>query len=85
MVFETRSGAERQVLEALQRQLPSSEYEILSCTEYTADRLKGGIIEGEIDVIIFSPKHNILVIEVKGGGIHYDGKARKESNHKSGR
>lgn len=77
MVFETRSDAEREVLEALQRQLPTSEYEILSCTEYTADRKKGGITQGEIDVLIFSPKRGILVIEVKGGGIHYDGKARK--------
>ncbi|MGQ9603404.1 MAG: NERD domain-containing protein [bacterium] len=77
MVFETRSDAEREVLEALERQIPTSEYEILSCTEYTAKRDKGGLIEGEIDFLIFSPRQGIIVIEVKGGGIHYDGRQRK--------
>ncbi len=77
MIFEARSAAEKEVLEALERQLPSSEYEIIPCTEYISERDKGGMVEGEIDILIFNPKRGIVAIEVKGGGIQYDGKLRK--------
>lgn len=72
MVFETRSDTEGKVLEPLERQIPPSKYEILSCTEYSGKRDKGGLTEGEMDLVIFSPRQRIIVIEVKGGRIHYD-------------
>jgi len=77
MVFETRSDAEREVCEALERQLPRPPYEVLGSTEYVEHPSSGGFFEGEIDIVVFNASLGILLIEVKGGGIGYDGKRRR--------
>lgn len=51
--------------------LPDS-YTIYYSTHWISDPTWRGMLEGEADFIITHPKMGILVIEVKGGTIHYD-------------
>jgi hypothetical protein len=37
------------------------------------DTSGGGVREGEADVVLLHPEHGLLVLEVKGGGIAFDG------------
>lgn len=39
-----------------------------------ADHPRGALREGEIDFLLLHPEHGLLVLEVKGGGISYDGR-----------
>ncbi len=77
MVFEARSEAESEVAEALERELPHKHYEVLQSKEFIEHPDAGGFFEGEIDIVVFSPEDGILVIEVKGGGIEYNGRRKR--------
>jgi hypothetical protein len=66
-----KSGAERQVFEALQRALPD-EYSVLHHVSWVQRRRTGGAHDGEADFVIVHPKRGILVLEVKGGLVRYD-------------
>lgn len=62
--------AERNVFNAL-RLLPES-YTIYYSTHWITDPTRTGMHEGEADFIITHPQMGILIMEVKGGTIHYD-------------
>lgn len=68
---ELPSQAEATVYKCLRAALDDS-YIIIHGKSYVARRKDGGHRDGEADFIIFSAKHGLLVVEVKGGGITYN-------------
>ncbi len=69
-----RSNAERKAFEAFSGSL-GDDWEILASIDYLHDEAHSGIIrEGEFDLLLFHPEKGILLVEVKGGGIEYDGR-----------
>ena len=76
MAYQSQSDAETKVLNALQRKLPTP-WEIIPSTKYVTSEDDGPLRQGEFDVLVFHPEKGILLIEVKGGGIHYEGVSRK--------
>lgn len=72
-----KSPAEEKVYNSLKASLKPP-YEVLPSTLYLfAERERGFIQEGEIDILIFNPEIGLMVIEVKGGGIAYLGTKRQ--------
>ena len=65
------SQAEAIVYRCLRDALDNS-YLVLHGKPFIAPRKDGSHIDGEADFIIFSAKHGLLIIEVKGGGVSYD-------------
>lgn len=47
-------------------------YLVIHGKSYVAPRRGGGHRDGEADFVVFSAKHGLLTIEVKGGGISFD-------------
>ncbi|MBA2278743.1 MAG: NERD domain-containing protein, partial [Chloroflexia bacterium] len=68
---QTESGAERLLFGELGRQLPA-EYTVLHGVTWLS-RSGGRARDGEADFLIVHPRHGVLVLEVKGGGIHREG------------
>lgn len=70
-----KSDAERKLFRLFQGSLPNDYTVIWSIdwTEARPARHGGGAHESEIDFLILHPKQGILVLEVKGGGVGYDG------------
>ena len=72
-LLELPSQAEAEVYRCLRDALDDS-YLVLHGKSYIAPRKDGSHKDGEADFIIFSAKHGLLTIEVKGGGVSYDPK-----------
>ncbi len=70
--LETKSDAERRLYHALQRSLPD-DFVVFHSVRWLARDPQSGPQEGETDFIIAHPALGILVLEVKGGCIRYDG------------
>ena len=69
---QTESQAEIKVFESLKNSLDDS-YTVFHSFDIMARNLENRLIDVEIDFLIFSIKHGILILEVKGGSIAYDG------------
>ncbi len=70
-----KSNAERKLFTVVQNHLPD-EYTILWSIDWTILRpaaYGGGAQEGEVDFLVVHPEKGILILEVKGGGVGYDG------------
>ncbi len=70
-----KSNAERKLFDLLRDYL-SNEYIAIWSTDWTTPRptaYGGGVQESEVDFLIVHPVKGILVLEVKGGGVGYDG------------
>lgn len=68
---DTNSNAERKLYKLFQEKL-NHEYTVIHSVKWvTRDPKRYGPV-GEADFVIVHPKHGVLVIEVKGGGIHLD-------------
>ncbi len=70
-----KSNAERKLFDLLSAYLPD-EYTVLWSIDWTVPRSAaygGGVQESEVDFLIVHPEKGILVLEVKGGGVGYDG------------
>src|SRR5260370_29725016 len=70
-----KSNAERKLFNLLRDHLPN-DYTVIWSIDWTAPRAAssgGGAQESEIDFLILHPDKGILVLEVKGGGVGYDG------------
>lgn len=72
-----RSWAERDVYERL-RSLPGDRTCLHSHLLLKKNR-NGVLREGEADFVVLDPARGILVIEVKGGAVHYDGLKKRWS------
>jgi len=69
---DTQSEAERRLYQALAEALPA-EYTVFHSARWLVRDTKRGAQDGEADFVIAHPERGILVIEVKGGLIRYDG------------
>ena len=69
---DVESEAERRLFERFQRDF-SDEFAVFHGVAWLSRRRNGGTFDGEADFIVAHPRHGLLVLEVKGGGISYDG------------
>lgn len=69
---DTKSQAELDLFAAFKSQL-SSEYTVFHSVAWQLRSQYGDVQDGETDFLITHPNFGILVIEVKGGRIRYDG------------
>jgi hypothetical protein len=69
---EIKSAAERRVYEALKTGLPD-DYTVLHSVAWVAKQPGEHAQDGEADFMIVHPRDGILIIEVKGGGVSFDG------------
>jgi hypothetical protein len=69
---DTKSPAERKLYETLREGLPG-EYVVFHGVAWLVRNPRGGARDGEADFVIAHPERGILVLEVKGGVIRYDG------------
>jgi hypothetical protein len=69
---ETKSPAECKLYETLRDGLPG-EYVVFHSVAWLVRNPRGGARDGEADFVIAHPERGILVLEVKGGAIRYDG------------
>ena len=65
------SRAEARLYEALRRQLPQ-EFKVLYSVRWILRNARGRMQDGEADFLVCTKDGGLLVIEVKGGGIHHD-------------
>jgi thymidine kinase len=70
--LDTQSNAEIRLFPLLKKSLDDS-FTVFHSFDLLTKNLQQKFIEGEIDFLIFSPQYGLLVLEVKGGGIVYDG------------
>lgn len=71
---DTRSGAERKLYSAFEDQLPN-DFVVFHSVCWQLRDTTTGVRDGEADFVIAHPGHGILILEVKGGRIRYDGLA----------
>lgn len=71
-VKDTASGAERHIYDVLRRGL-SDDYRVFHGVTWQEKEQNGAIRSGEVDFLIVHPSYGLLLLEVKGGGIDYDG------------
>ncbi|MBN1247673.1 MAG: NERD domain-containing protein [Anaerolineae bacterium] len=69
---DTRSRAEIRLYEAFRDQLPN-DFAVFHSVAWQVRDTTGGVRDGEADFCLAHSDTGILIIEVKGGGIHYDG------------
>ena len=72
--LDTKSQAELKLYKALQEALPD-DYVVFHSVAWLARDPRSGAQDGEADFVIAHPTRGVLVIEVKGGRITYDGAA----------
>ena len=68
------SQAERRLFDVFQKEF-SDDFVVFSQVRWLAKRRGRGAEDGEADFVVAHPRHGVLVLEVKGGGIKYDGPA----------
>ncbi len=69
---EAKSQAERRLYELFADVLPD-EYTVFHSVRWLVRDLRSGARDGEADFVIAHPDRGILVLEVKGGHVRYDG------------
>lgn len=74
--LDTESRAEQALYNAFKQQLPD-EIVVFHHVPWQARDVMRGASDGEADFIIADPKRGILLLEVKGGGIRYEGIERQ--------
>ena len=68
---DVESEAERRLFEQFKRDF-SDDFAVFHGVSWLGKRRSGGAFDGEADFVIAHPKHGVLVLEVKGGGVGYD-------------
>ena len=68
----TRSAAERGMFKVLRDGL-DDDFTVFHSFDLLVQGRQGKFIDGEIDFLVFAPSLGLLVIEVKGGVVRYDG------------
>jgi hypothetical protein len=69
---ETKSQAERTLFFAFQKDLPE-EYVIFHSIAWQVYDISNGVRDGEADFIVAHPELGVIILEVKGGIISYEG------------
>jgi Nuclease-related domain len=70
---DTKSNAEKLLYHAFQRQLPDG-IVVFHHVPWQQPNLRRGARDGEADFVIADPRQGILIIEVKGGAVRYEGR-----------
>ncbi len=78
--IDTESMAERRLYKLFRAEVPD-DYVVFHSVSWLARDTRGGAQDGEADFIVAHPDRGILVIEVKGGNIRYDGVAGQWYSH----
>lgn len=73
---DVSSEAEKVLYKAFKEQL-SDDFAVFHQVRWQVPDLRSGARDGEADFVIACPNLGILVLEVKGGSIRYDGTSRK--------
>ena len=68
----TESRAERRLFSVLRNGL-DDRFTVFHSFNLLTHNIHGKFVEGEIDYLVFSPSLGVLVLEVKGGSIVYNG------------
>lgn len=68
----TQSQAERRLFAAFESQLPL-DYTVFHSVSWQLRDPSSGVKDGETDFLVVHPDFGILIVEVKGGPIRYDG------------
>lgn len=71
---DTKSQAELRLFKAFAQQLPL-DYTVFHSVSWQLRDVRSGSQDGETDFLLVHPDHGILIVEVKGGHIRYDGEA----------
>ncbi len=71
---DVKSNAEKLLYKALQEQLSDS-FTVFHQVRWQVRNLRNGARDGEADFVIACPNLGILIVEVKGGEIRYNGRA----------
>ncbi len=69
---DTESRAELKLFSALERQLPN-DYTVFHSVAWQLRDKYSGVRDGETDFLVVHPDFGMLIVEVKGGRIRYDG------------
>jgi len=69
---ETKSHAERRLYDVFRDSLPD-DYVVFHSVAWQVRDTRSGAQDGEADFVVVNPQRGVLVIEVKGGSIGYDG------------
>jgi hypothetical protein len=69
---DTKSDAERRLYAALKSQLPD-DFTLFHSVAWQVRDQQTGVADGETDFVLAHPDYSLLIIEVKGGDIRYDG------------
>lgn len=73
----TLSNAERRVFYSLKDLLPPEYIVLYSVPIYQRSQDTDLLLDGEIDFLVIHPDKGMVIIEVKGGGVGFDGKTGK--------
>jgi hypothetical protein len=69
--YEAESDAERRLFDTFRTEF-SDDFVVLWGVRWLAKRRSRGAQDGEADFVVAHPKHGVMVLEVKGGGIKKD-------------
>src|SRR5690242_11916539 len=69
---DTKSNAEKALYRAFQQQLPADTV-VFHQVPWQLINPRNGARDGEADFVIADPKWGMLIIEVKGGAVRYEG------------
>jgi len=72
----TQSHAERKLYDAFKEQL-SDDFDVFHSTPWQVKDSQAGVQDGEADFILAHPDYGIIILEVKGGRIRYEGQTGK--------
>ena len=78
---DTESQAEIRSFELFKTNFDNS-WTIFHSYRLRGENVEGKLIDSEIDFLLFNPKYGIIVLEVKGGVISYDGSGNCYQNNK---
>ena len=70
--IETKSHAEGRLYNTFRDSLPD-DYVVFHSVAWQVRDTRSGVWDGEADFVVVHPDQGVLVIEVKGGRIRYDG------------
>ena len=73
---DTQSPAERRLYGEFQNQLPDA-FTVFHSVSWQLRDTMTGVRDGEADFVIAHPQYGVLVLEVKGGRIRYDGRTEQ--------
>lgn len=73
---QTTSDAERRIYHLLKDKLDEN-YHVFHSSLWSSVRDDGTVVDGEADFIVVHPEHGIVIFEVKGGNIGYDGTTKE--------